>query len=52
MDKVTITFELKAGVTKEQLVNCLSFLTFEEGMSHLEDLVHSIDDGDTIYLNA
>ena len=51
-NKITITFALKDGHTKAELVETLKVLTFDEGMSYLEELVESIDDGDTIYLNA
>lgn len=52
MEEVVIKFTLKTGVTKDQLVETLRTLTFTEGLSYLEELVESIDDGDTIHLNA
>jgi exonuclease VII small subunit len=51
MTRVTLTFNLKEGHTKEDLIDTLKVLTFEEGMSHLEDVVQSIEDEDTIHEN-
>lgn len=47
--EVTIKFTLKEGVTKEELVETLKVLTFQEGMSYLEEQVSEFDDGDTVY---
>ena len=49
MEQIQITFTLKEGQTKEELIETLVVLSFQENMSHLENLVKEIDDGDTIH---
>jgi hypothetical protein len=51
MTKVTLTFNLKDGYTQEDLIETLKVLTFQEGMSYLEEQVQSIETDDLILEN-
>jgi hypothetical protein len=52
MTEVTVTFRLNEGYTKESLIDTLKVLTFEEGVSYLEEIVSEIETDNEILLNA